>query len=261
MKRIVLTGLLASVLATGVATASEAPHWSYSGADGPAHWAALAPQFGACNGKNQSPIDLTGLVEAELPPIKVSYSAGGTEVVNNGHTAQVNFGPGSSLMVGGTRYELKQVHFHAPSENHINGKAYPLEAHLVHADKAGNLLVVALMFEEGTGRPVADAAARRGREAGTGQAVCRRGAAAGQSGLLQLQRLADHAAVHRRRALGGDQGAGQCVEGAGRSLRPPDAPPEQSAGAAGLRPDRIEVSALRRRSPAVPCCHLTDAGN
>ena len=149
MKRIVLTGLLASVLATGVATASEAPHWSYSGADGPAHWAALAPQFGACNGKNQSPIDLTGLVEAELPPIKVSYSAGGTEVVNNGHTAQVNFGPGSSLMVGGTRYELKQVHFHAPSENHINGKAYPLEAHLVHADKAGNLLVVALMFEEG----------------------------------------------------------------------------------------------------------------
>jgi len=34
-------------------------------------------------------------------------------------------------------------------ENHINGKSYPLEAHLVHADSQGNLAVVAVMFEQG----------------------------------------------------------------------------------------------------------------
>jgi carbonic anhydrase len=46
-----------------------------------------------------------------------------------------------------------QFHFHAPSENHINGHSYPLEAHFVHADKNGDLAVVAVMFEEGSANP------------------------------------------------------------------------------------------------------------
>jgi carbonic anhydrase len=41
------------------------------------------------------------------------------------------------------------VHFHAPSENQIMGKSYPLEAHFVHADPNGNLAVLAVMYEEG----------------------------------------------------------------------------------------------------------------
>ncbi len=45
--------------------------------------------------------------------------------------------------------KLKQFHFHTPSENNINGKSFPLEAHFVHASKDGKLAVVALMFEEG----------------------------------------------------------------------------------------------------------------
>ena len=51
--------------------------------------------------------------------------------------------------IGGRPFELKQFHFHAPSENKINGKQFPLESHLVHADKDGNLAVVAVMFQEG----------------------------------------------------------------------------------------------------------------
>jgi carbonic anhydrase len=51
--------------------------------------------------------------------------------------------------VVGRTFELKQFHFHSPSENTINGKHFPLEAHLVHADKDGNLAVVAVMFREG----------------------------------------------------------------------------------------------------------------
>ena len=39
---------------------------------------------------------------------------------------------------------------HSPSENTINGKSFPMEAHFVHADDKGNLAVVALMFEEGS---------------------------------------------------------------------------------------------------------------
>jgi carbonic anhydrase len=62
---------------------------------------------------------------------------------------QVNYAPGSSIKIDGVSYELKQFHFHAPSENLIKGKSYALEAHLVHADKDGHLAVLALMFQEG----------------------------------------------------------------------------------------------------------------
>ena len=144
--RIALSVLLA---ASGWAGASGAVHWSYSGDEGPENWARLTPEFGACDGRNQSPVNLTGFVEAELAPIAMAYQAGGNEMLNNGHTIQVNYGAGSSITVDGVGYELKQFHFHAPSENHIDGASYPMEAHLVHADRDGNLAVIAVMFEEG----------------------------------------------------------------------------------------------------------------
>ena len=61
----------------------------------------------------------------------------------------VTFAPGSSIRVGDTRYELQQVHFHRASENKINGKGFAMEAHLVHADAAGHLAVVAVLLNPG----------------------------------------------------------------------------------------------------------------
>ena len=58
------------------------------------------------------------------------------------------------MTVDGRTFELKQFHFHAPSENQINGTSFPMEAHFVHADSDGNLAVIALMFEEGASHPV-----------------------------------------------------------------------------------------------------------
>ena len=84
-----------------------------------------------------------------LRPIKVNYKAGGNEVVNNGHTIQVNYASGSSINIDNNEFELKQFHFHSPSENTIEGRSYPMEAHFVHADKDGNLAVIAVMFKEG----------------------------------------------------------------------------------------------------------------
>lgn len=151
MKTLIKFVLLGGVLFTSIAAfAADAAHWTYSGEGGPENWAKLSPEFSACTGKNQSPINLTGFIEAELKPIKISYQAGGNEISNNGHTVQVNYATGSGISVDGIQFDLKQLHFHAPSENHINGKSYPMEAHLVHADKDGNLAVVALMFNEGT---------------------------------------------------------------------------------------------------------------
>jgi carbonic anhydrase len=125
-------------------------HWGYSGHEGPENWAKLSSDNYACSGKNQSPVNLSGFTEADLLPIQFNYKQGGSETLNNGHTVQVNYAKGSSIKVDGQTFDLLQFHFHAPSENHINGHSYPLEAHLVHADKGGNLAVVAVMFEEGS---------------------------------------------------------------------------------------------------------------
>lgn len=92
---------------------------------------------------------MTGFIKAALKPIKFEYQAGGNEILNNGHTIQVNYSTGSNITVDGTQFALKQFYFHAPSENLIKGKSYPLEGHFVHADKDGNLAVVAVMFKEG----------------------------------------------------------------------------------------------------------------
>ncbi|MES2259295.1 MAG: carbonic anhydrase family protein [Pseudomonadota bacterium] len=147
MKKLVLAALM--TLSAGAALAADGAKWTYEGEQGPEQWAKLSPDNYACNGKNQSPVDLTGTIHADLKPLKLEYQAGGNDIVNNGHTIQVGFAPGSALTLDGTRFELKQYHFHAPSENLIGGKSYPLEVHLVHADKDGNLAVVAVMFQEG----------------------------------------------------------------------------------------------------------------
>ena len=152
MKSKSLTCKVALAVAVTLCSASAfaQKHWGYEGEEGPQNWSKLDPKFVMCGlGKNQSPIDISGFVEADLKPLKFAYTAGVSDIVNNGHTVQVNYSPGSSLTVDGREFELKQFHFHSPSENKINGKQYPLESHLVHADKDGNLAVVAVMFQEG----------------------------------------------------------------------------------------------------------------
>jgi len=125
-------------------------HWSYDGNTGPAHWGDLNEAFHMCKeGENQSPIDLNGFIEAELPSISLDYKATATTDVNNGHTVKIDFGEGSSFSIDGKTFALKQYHFHTPSENTINGKHFPMEAHFVHASNKGELAVIAVMFVEG----------------------------------------------------------------------------------------------------------------
>ncbi|MBQ4680703.1 carbonic anhydrase [Aeromonas dhakensis] len=141
--------LLAATLLLCPAAFAATPHWEYSGEAGPAKWASLTPEYGQCAGSNQSPVNLSGLVKAELAPLQFHYLAGGRSVTNNGHTVQVDYAPGSTLGLDGMRFTLKQFHFHAPSENLIEGHSYPLEGHLVHVNDQGELAVVAVMFEPG----------------------------------------------------------------------------------------------------------------
>lgn len=162
----------ALLLLFGFACTGDAPRWGYTGDIGPEHWAELSPQYRACAGKNQAPINLTGFTEADLQPIRFDYRAGGNEILNNGHTVQVQYAADSSIAVDGRTFALKQFHFHAPSENHINGRSFPMEAHLVHADKDGHLAVIAVMFTHGeANKGLAEAWAKMPQHAGDKHAL------------------------------------------------------------------------------------------
>ena len=114
---------IAAMMGYAVAAQAEGKHWTYGGHEGPAEWGALSPEFAVCKfGKHQSPIDIRGAKKEDLPSIKFDYRPSPLNVIDNGHTIQVNYAPGSSIEVGGVRYELVQFHFHKPSEEKIDGK-------------------------------------------------------------------------------------------------------------------------------------------
>jgi len=132
-------------------------HWSYSGHDGPSHWGQLDSAYRVCEtGKGQSPINIEtkDVSPADLPPLVFNYRPVPLNIVDNGHTIQVNYEPGSALLVGGKRYELVQFHFHHPSEEVVDGKHFDMVAHLVHRDAAGQLAVVAAPLKVGRENPL-----------------------------------------------------------------------------------------------------------
>lgn len=132
----------------------EAPHWGYADAD---HWGELAAEFATCGtGTEQSPIDLTRAVVAEIDDADLAYQASAATVTDNGHTVQVDFADGGTATVDGHEYALKQFHFHAPSEHTVDGEHSPVEAHFVHADADGALAVIGVMVVEGDANPLFD---------------------------------------------------------------------------------------------------------
>jgi carbonic anhydrase len=131
-------------------SAQEATHWGYEGKGAPANWSKLDPANATCAaGKRQSPIDIKGAQISALPALQFEYNSAPLNIIDNGHTIQVNYAAGSTLSVGGKTYTLKQFHFHHPSEERVNGNAYDMVAHLVHADADGRLAVVAVLFKTG----------------------------------------------------------------------------------------------------------------
>lgn len=130
----------------------DAAHWAYTGSNGPEHWGDLSPAFSACKaGKNQSPINIdSDALDAELPAIKFKYNMlTPAKIINTGHSIQIDMWSGGEITVDTKVFKLKQFHFHTPSENTINGKHAPLEAHFVHLNDAGEIAVVAMLFEPG----------------------------------------------------------------------------------------------------------------
>ncbi len=117
-----------------------AMYWGYTEDTGPTHWCEKFPD---ANGKRQSPINIVtkdARVDAALGPLKLT-PARCADVVNNGHTVQVNIDSSDTNMSGGPlkhNYRFAQFHFHwgskdgQGSEHTVDGKPYDAELHLVH---------------------------------------------------------------------------------------------------------------------------------
>ena len=146
--------VMALVLSTGCTNHNEhvehKAHWGYKGDSAPANWSKIDNKFAMCSkGNMQSPINIVPTQDLNLEALGFNYNTNSSSVINNGHTVQVNIVAGSTVNIDGEAYELKQFHFHTPSENNINGKEFPLEAHFVHSTKDGKLAVIAVMYEYG----------------------------------------------------------------------------------------------------------------
>ena len=140
---------LAFLSVTNPSIAEDKPHhWTYGEVK---EWGD-APEFETCKlGKEQSPINIVKkeVKKSDLPAIETHYESSKAEIVNNGHTIQINFTAGGSARLRNDDYKLVQFHFHTPSEEKINGKNYPMVAHLVHKNADGHLAVIALLIKEG----------------------------------------------------------------------------------------------------------------
>jgi carbonic anhydrase len=145
-----LAGLALCPLCASAAFAAEGAHWSYEGATGPDKWGDLDAANKVCSvGTQQSPVDITGAIKAQLPPLKIAWGKNADTIVNNGHTIQLNVAKGSTLTFGREPYTLVQFHFHRPSEHLIGGKSFPMEVHFVHAHVSGALAVVGALMATG----------------------------------------------------------------------------------------------------------------
>jgi carbonic anhydrase len=148
--------------AAAKAAANEKPkkpviinHWSYAGEDGPEHWGHINPAWTQCAaGQRQSPINIHDGIKVDLEKIKFDYKPVHYKVTDNGHTIQVDLEPGNTFTLTGHTYNLLQFHFHRPSEEHIDGKGFPMVVHLVHMGDDGKLAVVALLVNEGAANSI-----------------------------------------------------------------------------------------------------------
>jgi len=162
----------------------QADHWLYAndGQTSANETVQEATWGGLCvAGHEQSPINVVTAEtnSAGSPSIQTAMDTSPTYLKTTGHGLQV-FETSPALhvwdplsetntsvaepaaakghsMIGGSKFNFYQVHWHTPSENTVDGKSYAMEAHFVHQfDDAAlhgtyhRLAVIGLLYELGT---------------------------------------------------------------------------------------------------------------
>ncbi len=128
--------------------------WTYAGNRGPEIWGKLDSSYAVCaGGRRQSPIDLRDGIPVDLDPIQFFYTPSAFRVTDAVRQLQLTV-YGGGMMLLGKQYQLSRVEFHAPSEYTVAGKAYAMEAQLIHSGADGKTAIVSVFLEPGTENPV-----------------------------------------------------------------------------------------------------------
>jgi carbonic anhydrase len=132
----------------------EDSSWAYSGAHGPEKWGSLNPDFAVCNaGSQQSPINIDNTITAALKPIKRLQKFPLKNIALKDHSLILDAGSGNMMVLDQKPYQLKYISVHTPSEHQIKQKFYAAELQMVHEDKAGHRVIIAVMLEDGAANP------------------------------------------------------------------------------------------------------------
>lgn len=92
-------------------------------------------------------------LEYKTTSLHMSHNEHVDDIIDNGHTIQINVEPGSTIRLNEKLFSLKQAHFHTPSEHTINGQRFPMEMHLVHQGEDGAFAVIGVLIKQGRHNP------------------------------------------------------------------------------------------------------------
>uniref|UniRef100_K3YLV3 Alpha-carbonic anhydrase domain-containing protein n=1 Tax=Setaria italica TaxID=4555 RepID=K3YLV3_SETIT len=117
--------LLSAIAVPGATAQDETGHYDPAVENGTDHWGEVKPEWATCSeGRWQSPIALYGhrAIQRDLGYLNYSYQPAEASIVNRGHDIMVKFkGDAGRLVIDGTVYHLKQLHWHTPSEHTLDG--------------------------------------------------------------------------------------------------------------------------------------------
>ncbi|KAD3068283.1 hypothetical protein R6Q59_017633 [Mikania micrantha] len=154
MALIFLLGTCASIVNGG------GPQFSYLGPSGPQKWGNLSPTYSACsNGKFQSPVNIVKskcVTGRHLKPLDIEYNvAVNATLVDNLFNVAMKYDENAGVFrLNGKNYSLIQMHWHSPSEHHLDGLQYDAELHLVHKAVDDEISVIAILYRYGHPDPL-----------------------------------------------------------------------------------------------------------
>ena len=134
--------------------------WNYTstntnpadGPVGPAAWGSIAS---AGTEPFESPVNLKGRTVNLGNLLSINFNGVPKAIINNSHQIQVQYpynpsaSNSNSVTIAGTQFDLTQFHYHAPSENVVNGKHAAMEEHFVTTSASGAEAVLAVFLNVG----------------------------------------------------------------------------------------------------------------
>ncbi|KAG7284763.1 hypothetical protein NEMBOFW57_009374 [Staphylotrichum longicolle] len=133
-------------------------NFGYIATTGPLNWAALDPAANCvcATGTHQSPINLVDGVFTVLKGSDIQLAINdmpkGAEFENLGTTVEV-ITQGGTLKIANETFQLKQFHFHLPSEHLDNGTRYSMEMHMVFQSSSQKTAVIGVYISIAQGNP------------------------------------------------------------------------------------------------------------